>query len=46
MRTVFAGLAWNHSTVGNRLSPLRACAWEAGDILLKELVSAFQGRRV
>jgi len=45
MRLVFAGPAWNHSTIGSRLSPLHACAWEAGDILFRGPTLAFQGQR-
>ena len=45
MRIVFAGFAWDHSTMVNRLPPLRACAWEAGDVLFKGPTLAFQGQR-
>ncbi len=43
MRIVFAGFAWDHSMMGNRLSPLHACAQAAGDILFKGSDFAFHG---
>ena len=46
MCIVFAGSAWNHSTMGNRLSPLRTSARAAGDILLKGPVFAFRGQPI
>ena len=34
MRIVIACPAWNHSTMGHRLLPWRACARAAGEVLL------------
>jgi hypothetical protein len=46
MRIVFAGHAKNHSTMGHRLSPWRACARAAGDVLLQGPIFAFQGQPI
>jgi len=35
MYIIFAGLAGNHLPMSHRLSPLRACAWVPGDVLLR-----------
>ena len=46
MGIVFAGFAWDHSTMVNRLPPARACAWAAGDILFKGPTIAFQVQQI